>query len=219
MRARRVVVVPYTAAEMFALADGIRAYPEFLPWCAAAEETRDGEKVRATLHIRYRGLKTSFTTDNVHSPPSRIDMRLAAGPLKSLCGGWRFADLPDGRCRVEFFLEYSFAPGLPDALFEKMFGAIFGKFVDCFIRRADSVSGGRIKITVAAAGDGERTFILPAGATVEDALRAGGYAGAQSAGVFGRVCERRTPLSAGDRVEIYRPLENDPRAARRARAK
>lgn len=219
MRARRVVVVPYSAAEMFALADDIRSYPEFLPWCAAAEEARDGEKVRATLHIRRRGLKTSFTTENVHSPPSRIDMRLAAGPLKSLCGGWRFADLEDGRSRVEFFLECRFAPGLLGAVFEKIFGAIFAKFVDCFLHRAEEISGRRINITVASAEDGEKTLVLAEGATVGDALKAGGYADAESAGIFGRVCEKRTPLSAGDRVEICRPLANDPPAARRARAK
>lgn len=39
-----------------------------------------------------------------------------------------------------------------------------------------------------------------------------------SIGVFGKVCTRDTPLRAGDRVEIYRPLVNDPREARRDRA-
>ena len=37
-------------------------------------------------------------------------------------------------------------------------------------------------------------------------------------GIFGRVMEADTVLRDGDRVEIYRPLEADPKAARRARA-
>ena len=37
-------------------------------------------------------------------------------------------------------------------------------------------------------------------------------------GVFGRVVERDEPLRDGDRVEIYRPLLIDPKAARKARA-
>jgi hypothetical protein len=37
-------------------------------------------------------------------------------------------------------------------------------------------------------------------------------------GVFGRRVEPGALLAAGDRVEIYRPLEVDPRAARRAAA-
>jgi putative ubiquitin-RnfH superfamily antitoxin RatB of RatAB toxin-antitoxin module len=37
-------------------------------------------------------------------------------------------------------------------------------------------------------------------------------------GVFGTVCEIERRLRAGDRVEIYRPLLNDPRTQRRDRA-
>ena len=36
-------------------------------------------------------------------------------------------------------------------------------------------------------------------------------------GIFGRVMEADTVLRDGDRVEIYRPLEADPKEARRAR--
>ncbi|MCW5572704.1 MAG: RnfH family protein [Steroidobacteraceae bacterium] len=39
-----------------------------------------------------------------------------------------------------------------------------------------------------------------------------------SVGVFGVVCGRERLLADGDRVEIYRPLAVDPRAARRARS-
>lgn len=37
-------------------------------------------------------------------------------------------------------------------------------------------------------------------------------------GVFGRRCSPQTVLRPGDRVEIYRPLQVDPREARRRRA-
>lgn len=38
-------------------------------------------------------------------------------------------------------------------------------------------------------------------------------------GIFGRPVQRDTVLTAGDRVEIYRPLQVDPREARRRRAR
>ena len=38
-------------------------------------------------------------------------------------------------------------------------------------------------------------------------------------GIFGEPCERDGVPRDGDRVEIYRPLINDPRASRRARAR
>lgn len=37
-------------------------------------------------------------------------------------------------------------------------------------------------------------------------------------GIFGRLCAADTPLKAGDRVEIYRPLIADPKEARKRRA-
>jgi len=73
---------------------------------------------------------------------------------------------------------------------------------------------------------------LPDGATVADALdaararlRAQGDPCAEAVdwqtgttGIFGEVCGRERALREGDRVELYRPLQVDPKAARRARA-
>jgi putative ubiquitin-RnfH superfamily antitoxin RatB of RatAB toxin-antitoxin module len=71
----------------------------------------------------------------------------------------------------------------------------------------------------------QRTYELPAAATVGDALRAASadpaFAGidieGSPVGVFGAPARREQPLHPGDRVEIYRPLALDPKAARRAR--
>lgn len=72
-----------------------------------------------------------------------------------------------------------------------------------------------------------RTYELSASATVEDALAAAGadpaFAGIDldrsRIGVFGTPVRCDQPLNEGDRVEIYRPLAVDPKAARRARVK
>lgn len=67
---------------------------------------------------------------------------------------------------------------------------------------------------------------LPAGATAIAAIRASGMLerhpgidlATQKIGVFGKPVDASTTLRDGDRVEIYRALRVDPRAARRARA-
>lgn len=64
------------------------------------------------------------------------------------------------------------------------------------------------------------------GATVDDAIRASGVLAdfpeidlaRNRVGVFGRLARPGQPLRDGDRVEIYRPLTADPKAARRLRA-
>jgi hypothetical protein len=65
---------------------------------------------------------------------------------------------------------------------------------------------------------------LADGACVADAVRASGIAdrrGLDAAalmwGVWGRRCEADTALRDRDRVEIYRPLQCDPKEARRLR--
>ena len=64
---------------------------------------------------------------------------------------------------------------------------------------------------------------LQSGATVADAIGKSGFArefadhdlASLSVGVWGHLAARDAVLSAGDRVEIYRPLQMDPREARR----
>ncbi|HEX5306377.1 MAG TPA: RnfH family protein [Dyella sp.] len=68
---------------------------------------------------------------------------------------------------------------------------------------------------------------LPAGSTAEDALAAAVDTAAwprevlegQSLGIFSRRIESSHVLRDGDRLEIYRPLQVDPKEARRRRAR
>lgn len=70
-----------------------------------------------------------------------------------------------------------------------------------------------------------KTLSLPAGSRIADALRAAAldpdFNGVDLAnspvGVFGKSAGPHYPLSDGDRIEIYRPLAADPKAARRSR--
>lgn len=67
---------------------------------------------------------------------------------------------------------------------------------------------------------------VPAGTTAIEAVRRSGILEhlpaidleAEKIGVFGRVVSPDHRLSAGDRVEIYRPLIADPKESRRRRA-
>jgi uncharacterized protein len=66
---------------------------------------------------------------------------------------------------------------------------------------------------------------LPTGSTVADALQASGWRELLGAdvmdglklGVWGRTCEPQAMLRDRDRIELYRPLQVDPKEARRQR--
>jgi putative ubiquitin-RnfH superfamily antitoxin RatB of RatAB toxin-antitoxin module len=85
----------------------------------------------------------------------------------------------------------------------------------------------RVAVAVALPGRQEVVAVeLGDGATVADAIAASRVFerfpeldGASVAlGIWSRACGRDAPLRDGDRVEIYRPLEADAKAQRRARA-
>jgi putative ubiquitin-RnfH superfamily antitoxin RatB of RatAB toxin-antitoxin module len=72
-----------------------------------------------------------------------------------------------------------------------------------------------------------KTYDLPAPARLADVLRTAAADPAflgvdltnSPVGVFGRRMAPQQFVRDGDRVEIYRPLANDPKSARRARAR
>jgi putative ubiquitin-RnfH superfamily antitoxin RatB of RatAB toxin-antitoxin module len=89
--------------------------------------------------------------------------------------------------------------------------------------------GQQISVTVlyspAAREVHEWHLALPPGACVLQALRASGVGSflalgelaAMPLGIWGRTAKLDTPLAQCDRVEIYRPLQVDPKLARRER--
>ncbi len=68
---------------------------------------------------------------------------------------------------------------------------------------------------------------LPPGSTLRQAVQASGLLQRYPAidleqhklGVFGKVKPAEAPLRDGDRVEVYRPLQADPKETRRRRAR
>jgi uncharacterized protein len=92
------------------------------------------------------------------------------------------------------------------------------------------VTEGQLRIMVAYALP-ERViakgYRVASGACVADALRLAAldpdFSGVELAGsafgIFGRLARTDEALQDGDRIEIYRPLTADPKAARRERAR
>jgi hypothetical protein len=71
-----------------------------------------------------------------------------------------------------------------------------------------------------------KSFSLLPGALIADALRLAAAdqdfldidLSGSAVGIFGKVAHRDQPLKDGDRIEIYRPLAEEPKLARRKRA-
>lgn len=125
---------------MFALVDDVLKYPEFLPWCGGVDLIKqDALATEATLHIAYHGLKQNFTTENVKTFPSAMEIKLKDGPFKHLEGVWRFIALSEEACKIEFMLNYEFESVFLEKIIAPVFSHIANTFVDGFVARADLV--------------------------------------------------------------------------------
>ncbi len=136
-------LVPYSAADMFALVDAIEDYPEFLPWCGGTEVLeRDKAKTVATIHIDYLGIRQSFTTENSKIDKLEMKMKLRDGPFDRLDGVWRFQALDTSACKVMLTLDYGFNNPLLEKAIGPVFAVIANTMIERFVARADTLYGG-----------------------------------------------------------------------------
>ncbi|HQT27146.1 MAG TPA: type II toxin-antitoxin system RatA family toxin [Burkholderiales bacterium] len=137
----KTVLVHHSASRMFSLVDDIESYPTFLPWCggASVESKDENGLIHATVMIDFHHVKKSFTTENRREVPNLIEMKLVDGPFEMLEGSWRFIELGESACKIDFRLHYEFSSELLEALVGPIFNMIANSFVDAFTKQAEKV--------------------------------------------------------------------------------
>jgi len=140
----RSLILPYSSAEMYDLANNVAAYHEFLPWCSGSAEIERNEACTiARIEVFYKGIKSSFTTRNALTPNQQIYLSLVDGPFSALEGKWLFGPLDDVACRVSLEVEFSFSSRLIEKTMAPVFTQICGDLIDAFAARAEQVYGER----------------------------------------------------------------------------
>lgn len=135
-------LVPYTAADMYALVNDVERYPEFLPWCRSSRIlTQSDTEMRASLELARGGFHKTFTTVNRLEPQQAIHINLEHGPFHHLEGHWRFTDLDHEGSKVTLNMEFEFASRVLDLMAGPVFHEICNSLVDAFIRRAAQLHG------------------------------------------------------------------------------
>lgn len=146
------VLIWYSPQQMFDLVSDVPRYPQFLPWCDAAQVLQTHEDGQtAEISLNFKGLRQKFSTRNTYlrySSGSLEDrLSLVQGPFSRLEGQWLYSPvgaLGDGAaaaCKVELYLSYSFGNAAMAALVGPVFDKIASSLVDAFVQRAESVYG------------------------------------------------------------------------------
>jgi len=142
-------VMPYSAAQMYALVADVARYPEFLPWNSAARirarkpGPRPGtELLEADLVISFKVFREKFGSRVVLDPAQhRVDTEYLDGPFKFLRSWWQFTDREAGGCDVAFFVDFEFRNAILQGVIGVVFDEAMRRIVKAFEDRAHALYG------------------------------------------------------------------------------
>ena len=140
-------ILPYRAAQIYALVADVARYPEFLPWNSAARiRTRGpcagGEVMEAELVISFKVFRERFGSRVTLLPgQGRILTEYLDGPFRHLKSVWTFADRAQG-CEVTFDVDFEFRNALLAGIIGLVFNEAMTRVVRAFEARAKVLYGG-----------------------------------------------------------------------------
>lgn len=133
----RSVLVRFSAMQMYDLVNDVESYKEFLPGCVGGKVLEfDGSTMLASVDVSKAGISKTFTTRNQVVAGKSIHLTLENGPFKHLLGDWRFTELAEDACKVDFELSFEFSSPIADMAFGKVFKELMSSMVTAFTSRA-----------------------------------------------------------------------------------
>ncbi|MEL7090336.1 MAG: type II toxin-antitoxin system RatA family toxin [Pseudomonadota bacterium] len=138
--------LPYTPQQMYDLVADVAAYPQFIPWCAAArvrKVTPQGAShvMEADLVISFKVFRERFGSCVVlHPDDMKIDTEYLDGPFRYMKSNWAFAEA-DGGCNVSFFVDFEFKNAILQGIIGVVFNEAMQRIVRAFERRAAALYG------------------------------------------------------------------------------
>ena len=134
--------LPYEAQQMYDLVADVDAYPQFLPWTAAARvrsvtpQDNGSQVMEADLVISFKLFRERFGSRVVLWPEAkRIDTEYLEGPFRHMRSNWVFRDV-EGGCEVEFFVDFEFRNKLLQSAAGLFFYEAMQRVVRAFEARA-----------------------------------------------------------------------------------
>ncbi|MGE5339549.1 MAG: SRPBCC family protein [Gemmatimonadota bacterium] len=140
MQVRKSVLLPYPAESVFDIIEQAEHYPQFIPWCSAAEILeRTDEIVAARVSMRVAGLQLALETRNSKRRPEWLQLKMVRGPMRRFEGEWRLTPLNAWACRIDFTLSYEIGDGLIERVAGPVFARMADSMVDAYVARAERI--------------------------------------------------------------------------------
>ena len=138
-------IVSFSKEKMFKLVADIDNYSDFLPWCNNSKiinrESKKGHEILiADLEIGYDQFIYTYRSEVILlNDMSSINVKNLDGPFKYLQNEWKFNEINENKCEINFEIDFELNVSLFDFLMKKFFDMAFQRMVEAFINRAEEI--------------------------------------------------------------------------------
>ena len=142
--------VPYSAAQVFAIARDVARYKEFLPLVKrsivrhAKTDEQGRETFEGELTVAYQKLgieEVMASRVSVDPEALTVTARSDQGPVKHLVSEWKIVSTGDNRCDINFSVDYQLKSRMLQMVLSGMFDMAVRKIMSAFEERARALYG------------------------------------------------------------------------------
>lgn len=134
------IKVPFSSMQMYNLICDVESYPEFIPWIEdAAVYQKINNNFNADLKIGFNHFKLSYSSAVTCVPYESITVQSTNGPLQNLENRWKFTDISDTECEIDFLISFQFKSFLFQGMMDNALHSAITKITDAFQKRAKQI--------------------------------------------------------------------------------
>jgi coenzyme Q-binding protein COQ10 len=144
-------VVPFSAAQMFAIVADVERYPEFVPWCVGLrilknETVGPREVLLCETIVGFKGLREKYTSRaTLIARDHCIDVEQVSGVFRKMETQWRFTPVTEKSCRVDFAIAFEFKSRVLGTIASGAFALVINQMSHAFEARAKKLSEQALK--------------------------------------------------------------------------
>jgi len=133
MKIKKEAIILEDIEKVFNIVNRVDLYKNFVPYCVdSIIISEENNQMKARLDFNIKGLKTTFTTQNIIENNKIIQMKLVDGPFKYLDGEWKFTEIDD-KTLIELKINYEVQSKIIDYTFSKSLEKIMDYLVKAFV--------------------------------------------------------------------------------------
>ena len=133
MEIKKEAIILENIEKVFNIVNRVDLYKNFVPYCVdSIIISEENDQMKARLDFNLKGLKTTFTTQNIIKNNKIIQMKLVDGPFKYLDGEWKFTEI-DNKTLIELSINYEVKSKILDYTISRSLEKIMDYLVKAFV--------------------------------------------------------------------------------------